>query len=114
MWLSSRGITLRVCVAVWLCAHDCHCVFLLMVWGGPFLCFSVAVITRLSCVARRANPCHGPYMCPCVAVWLSWWMTSSPMSVRVDERWLMCVAVIECLAIGGVTLCPADDPHCVW
>lgn len=26
-------------MAVWLCAHDCHCVFLLMVWGGPISMF---------------------------------------------------------------------------
>lgn len=94
-----------VLLSVWLCAYDCHCVFLLLMRGGPILLFRrVAVIMRLACVARRANPCHDAYMCPCVAMWPSLWMTSSPMSVNVGERLLMCVAVTEYLVIGGVTL----------
>lgn len=61
---------------------------------------------------------HAPFSCGLVCKSVSWSMyvplcghvaelvddIVSPVSVSVDERLLMCVAVSECLVIGGVTL----------
>lgn len=109
------GRVTAVTVIVWLaqclygCVHVTVTVWLLLCvpsdgGGGAVIVFQcVAVITCLSCVALCVSLCHGPCLCPRVAMWLWLWMAQgAPRTVSVDERLLMCV--ILCLVIGGVTL----------
>lgn len=90
------------------CWYQCGCMYLTVIVWLLMVCdcfipwhMSVIVCHVVLCVCVMAHVCalmrHGA-ACGCG------WLRVSARTVSMDERLLMCVAVIECLVTGGVTL----------
>lgn len=93
-----------MCIRPSLCG--CCCVFILVVavsahWHVCLSCVAVWLCVCV-CVCVSVSYCMYVPLCNHVAVTVDGAVVS--MTVGVDERLLMCVAVIECLVAGGVTL----------